>query len=300
MIRLEDLQVFVHAARSGGFSAAARLLDLSPASASAAILRLEQAVGRRLFVRSTRKMRLSEEGERYLPHAMAALAALEAGDEALAQGGGALAGPLRLSLPSDLGRNVVRPWFDDFLRLNPRLTLHLQVSDQMADFFQVALDASLRYGQLADSNLVALPIVADNRRCLCAAPSYLERHGRPHTPDELHRHNCLRFVLHEQTFDRWKFHMPQGVQTVAVGGDRICDDGDLARRWGIDGHGILYKSRIDVLDDLRAGRLVELLPPACGDPVPLQLIAAHRASISPSIARLRDFLVARFNDFLAI
>ena len=298
MIRIDDLEVFVNAAHSGSFSAAARGLDITPAWASGAVQRLERELGSRLFVRSTRKMRLSEEGERYLPHAEAVLAAVAEGRQALVRPGAEIAGPLRISMPSDLGRNIVLPWLDEFQRLYPKITLHLRVSDHMADFFQQALDAGLRYGQLSDSSLVALPIAPDNRRVLCASPDYVARHGRPRTPDDLSAHNCLRFVLKEQTYERWKFHLPEGVKTISVKGDRLSDDAELVRRWAVDGLGVAYKSRIDFLPDLKAGRLVELFPPQYGDPVPLQLIAAHRASISPVINQLRDFLVEKFDRLL--
>lgn len=290
MIRLDDLQVFVQTAESGSFSAAARLLDMAPALASSAVLRLERALGTRLFVRSTRRLRLSDDGERYLPHARAALGALAGGREALAQGSPEIAGPLRLSVPSDIGRNVLLPWLEAFQAAHPKVSLHLRVSDQMADFFRESLDAGIRYGMLADSSLVSLPLAPGNRRTLCAAPSYLARHGAPRDPDELSRHNCLRFVMGDQTFERWSFHLPDGVKTVAVRGDRVCDDAEVVHRWAVAGLGITYKSRLDVFDDLASGRLVELFPPAHGQPAPLQLVCAHRTLLTPVVQGLHAWL----------
>ena len=154
-VRFDDLQVFVTTAFAGSFSAAARLLDISPALASGAVQRLESSLGARLFVRSTRRLRLSDDGERYLPHARQALDALDAGEVALTEGRDEIAGTLRLSIPSDIGRNLLLPWLDDFQRLNPKVTLQLRVSDQVADLVGQQLDASIRYGQLADSSLAA-------------------------------------------------------------------------------------------------------------------------------------------------
>ncbi|MDO9402501.1 MAG: LysR family transcriptional regulator [Polaromonas sp.] len=293
MIRLDDLQVFVRTADAGSFSAAARQLDSTPALASSAILRLERALGLRLFVRSTRRMRLSEEGERYLPHAREAVAALASGQSALAHGRDTIAGPLRLSAPSDFGRNVLLPWLDDFQQLHPQLSLHLRISDQVADFFQQPLDAVLRYGLLADSGLVSMPVAPWNRRTLCAAPTYIARHGAPQSPDDLRSHNCLRYVMGEHTHQRWSFHLPAGVQTVSVDGDRVSDDADVVRRWAVAGLGLLYKSRLDVDGDLRSGQLVELFPPAQGEPSPLQLVSAHRSALTPAVQQLRHFLVER-------
>ncbi len=254
-IRLEDLAVFVQAAEAGSFSEAARRLGITPAVASSAVQRLERALALRLFVRSTRSLRLSEDGQRYLPHARAALQALEDGRLALDQSRGEIAGQLRLSMPSDLGRNVLLPWLDDFQAAHPRLRLQLRVSDRVADLYRQPLDAGIRYGAPpADSQLVAQPLAPANRRVLCAAPAYLERHGHPRQPEDLKRHQCLRFLLGDSVYERWSFHLPQGVQTVTVGGDRVSDDADVVRRWAVAGHGLVYKSRLDVLADLRAGR----------------------------------------------
>ena len=299
MIRFDDLQVFVHAAQSGSFSAAARQLDLSPALASSAVQRLERTLGIRLLQRSTRRMRLSEDGERYLPHAQAILAAVAGGEAALAEGREEIAGPLRLSAPSDLGRNLLLPWLDEFQRRHPRVSLHLRISDQAADFFRESVDGGVRYGMLADSSLVSLPLLPANRRVACASPAYIARYGAPRTPDELRQHNCLRYVMGDQTHERWSFHLPGGVHTVAVGGDRISDDADIVRCWAVAGFGVAYKSQLDVWADVRAGRLVELFPSEHGEPAPLQLVCAHRSAVTPALQALRAFLVERLRDLLA-
>ncbi|YAF60485.1 LysR family transcriptional regulator [Pseudomonas sp. E102] len=299
IIRVDDLQVFVTTTDTGSFSAAARLLDISPALASVAVQRLEASLGVRLFVRSTRRLRLSDDGERYLSHARQALEALENGELALAQGRDEISGTLRLSMPSDIGRNLLLPWLDEFQQLHPKVLLQLRVSDQVADLFTEHLDASIRYGQLADSSLVSLALAPSNRRTVCASPDYIARHGRPETPGELSRHNCLRYVMGEQTFERWSFQTPQGVETVQVLGNRISDDADIVRRWGVSGLGVVYKSKLDVMDDIRSGRLVEIFPPDYGQPAPLQLVCAHRTSLTPAVQVLRAFLVARLERYIS-
>ncbi|OIV46126.1 hypothetical protein BK025_14050 [Sodalis sp. TME1] len=118
-MRLDDLRVFVQTADAGSFSLAARQLDIAPAYASGAVMRLERVIGTRLFVRNTRHLRLSEAGERYLPHARAALEAMAQGQRALTLGQDEIAGPLRLSAPSDFGRNILLPWLDDFQQRYP-------------------------------------------------------------------------------------------------------------------------------------------------------------------------------------
>lgn len=298
IIRLDDVQIFVHTADAGSFSEAARQLNIAPGQASASVQRLEKALDTRLFTRSTRSMQLSEAGARYLPHARAMMSAREHGEQALADGRSALAGPLRLSVPSDFGRNLLLPWLDDFQRQHPGLSLHVKISDRAADLIRQPLDAAVRYGALPDSSLLALALAADNRRALCAAPSYLERFGAPSKPDDLRQHNCLRYVWSEQIHERWRFTLPSGDRTVAVTGNRVSDDADLVRRWAIAGEGIVYKSRLDLIDDLKAGRLVELFPASHCEPAPLHLICAHRSQLTPAINQLHIFLHARCSGLL--
>ena len=137
---------------------------------------------------------------------------------------------------------------------------------------------------------------------LCAAPAYFARHGVPKTPDDLRRHNCLLLALSDTTHDQWTFH-GAGDDTqqhvVRVTGNRIADDGELVRRWAVAGHGIAYKSRLDVLADLRAGRLQPALTDWRGEAAPLHLICTHRLALSPTLMRLRDFLQERIAGYLA-
>ena len=293
MKALIELEFFVRAADSGSFSAAARSLDLSPAAASAAIKRLETELHTRLFVRSTRSLRLTPDGERFLQHCRLALQALADGEQALRGDAAALRGNLQLSLPSDLGRNRVLAWLDDFLAAHPALRLRVQLSDRLADVYRQPVDLALRYGAPADSALVALPLLPHNRRVLCAAPDYLQRHGRPQHPQDLKQHNCLRFLLSDELHARWRFHGAGGDCLVTVDGDRISDDSDAVRRWAVAGRGLAYKSWLDICADVAAGRLEVLLPDWRGEAAPLHLIWADRRLLSPAVQALREFLAAR-------
>jgi len=299
MMRIEDLQIFIRAADNGSLSVAARQLDLSPAVASAALKRLELEVGAQLLARSTRSLRLTAAGERYLHHARAALEALQDGRLALEQDRQALTGNLSLSMPSDLGRNLLRPWLDDFLQLHPSLSLQLQISDRVADLYRQPVDVALRYGVPEDSNLVALPLVTDNHRVLCAAPDYLARHDRPRTPQALREHQCLRLVLGTAVHERWSFTLGGERQTVTVIGRRTSDDGEMVRHWALAGYGVAYKSRLDVLADLRAGDLLPLLSDYATEPTPLYLVTPHRLMLSPAVTALRAYLQSRFEEYLA-
>jgi DNA-binding transcriptional LysR family regulator len=297
--RLDDLAVFVRTAEVGSFSEAARRMNLSPAVASAAIKRLEDSLGMRLFERTTRRLRLSKAGERYLPHAREALQALTQGEATLDDADsreGALRGPLRLGLPSDLARSHLLGWIEDYLTDQPKgatLAIELRVSDRVADLFQQPIDLAIRYGALEDSGLIALPLAPENRRVLCAAPSYLARRGAPQNLAELARHNCLRFMVGDTVHSRWRFEGPGPAQVVQATGDRIADDSDIVRRWALCGLGIAYKSRLDVAEDLAAGRLRHVLPQVVGERAMLMMLVVSRERLTPGVRRLATYLAVR-------
>lgn len=294
MKALADLRLFVRSAELGSLSAAARQLDLSPAVASAALKRLEAELDAQLLVRSTRSLRLTQAGERFLIHAREALRNLDEGRQALGGDQAQLGGELRISAPSDLGRNRVLHWLDDFQRMHPALQLRFQLSDRIADVYRQPVDVALRYGQPPDSSLVALPLAPDNRRVLCAAPDYLQRAGVPRTPHDLGKHNCLRFLLADELHAHWRFHSAEGKAiTIEATGDRVSDDGDAVRRWAIAGCGIAYKSWLDIADDVQAGRLLTLCTDWQGEASPLNLVAPDRRLLSPAVQQLRLFLSER-------
>jgi|TARA_Y100000782_G_C10147026_1_gene249836 DNA-binding transcriptional LysR family regulator len=294
MLRSDDLQVFVLTAELGSLSAAARQLELSPAVASAALKRLEAQLGCRLLVRSTRSLRLTGEGELYLPHARSALQSLVEGQQLLAGGKATISGTLQLSAPSDFGRNVLLPWLDEFQLQHPLLSLRLLLADRNADLFRQPVDIALRYGQPEDSSLVAVPVAAANRRVLCASPGYLAANGSPRTLADLADHNCLRFMLAGRVHERWCFLDDRRRELEQlVSGDRVSDDADVVRRWALAGRGVVYKSWLDIAQDVQLGRLVVLLPELLGEPTPLNLICAHRAHLGERVRLLREHLVER-------
>jgi DNA-binding transcriptional LysR family regulator len=295
--RIEDLLLFVRAAESGGLSSAARELDMAPAAASAALKRLEGCLSARLFVRSTRSLRLTVEGERYLVHARSVLQAIDEGAASVTRDAQVIGGDLNLSMPSDLGRNVLLGWLDDFQEQYPSIRFRIRVSDRLADLYRQPVDIAIRYGAPEDSSMVALPL-ANCERVLCASPDYVKQHGMPKKVADLQQHNCLRFVLGDNIYDRWAFTKNGKTDTVTVHGDRISDDSELVRRWAIAGKGLAYRSRLDVVGDLKAGRLVTLLNSHCGEQVPLNLVCAHRLMLSPATIALRELLQQRLTKML--
>ncbi|RZA33951.1 MAG: LysR family transcriptional regulator [Lysobacteraceae bacterium] len=293
MIRLDDLALFVRSAALGSFSKAAREVNLLPGQASAAIGRLERELGLRLFARSTRSLRLTEEGKRYLPFAQDALQALRDGIDGIRGDTDVLTGTLQIAAPSDFGRNLLLPWISEFRRDHPGLDIQLLVSDQVADVFRDPVDIALRYGQIIDASYVALPVAPGNRRVLVASSDYIARHGRPATLDELADHHCLQYRLRGRAYDRWSFPAPDGARLVQVAGRLVSDDAEVVRRWALAGEGIAYKSWLDVIADVAHGRLEVLLPDVPGEPTPLNLVCPHRRQFSPAVKLLHALVEER-------
>lgn len=293
MQRLTDLELFVRIADHGSVSAAARALELTPAAASAALKRLERELDAVLFVRSTRTLRLTTEGEIFLEHCRQALALMADGRDALTTGRSIIRGLLQISAPSDFGRNVLAGWLDDFLERYPQVQIRLSLSDRVADVYRQPIDIALRYGPPADSSLIALPLAADNQRTLCAAPDYLARCGTPCTPADLARHNCLCYWLGDDIHNRWRFSRDGRDSVQQVSGDRVADDGEMVSRWVRSGRGIAFKSALDIAGDLVSGRLVRLLPEWVGDPAPLNLVCADRRQLNPAVRALHQLLAER-------
>lgn len=300
MKALNDLDIFVRTADNGSLSATARALDLTPAAASAALKRLEAELGVQLFVRSTRSLRLTPHGEQFLAQCRPAVAALQQAGEQLASGAQALRGVLKLSAPSDLGRNVLLPWLDAFQDQHPEVDLRLQLADRTANVYSEPVDAAFRYGQPPDSGLVALPLAPANRRVLCAAPSYLARHGAPATPHALSAHQCLCFMLGDDINDRWRFSQPGAPAiSVRVRSSNVANDGDAVRRWAVLGRGIAYKSGLDVAADLAQGRLQALCADWTTEAVPLFLVVPGRRQLTPLVRRLHQFIAQRCRQMVS-
>ncbi len=298
MNSLRDLQFFVRAARCASFAEAARALDMTPQAASAAMKRLERDLGAKLFARSTRNLRLTSEGEKFLVGCEAGLALILSAGENLSAGGGKVRGKIQLSVPSDLGRNLVLPWLCEFRRRHPDVQLRLQVSDRLAGVYREQVDVALRYGEPPDSSMITLPVAPGNVRVLCASPDYIRRHGEPRTPQELAGHNCLCFMLGERPHNRWTFRRAGEEIEVKVSGSFLCDDGDAVHRLALLGEGVAYKSLLDVSGDIRDGRLVALCRDWQGELAPLCLLCADRDQLRPAVRALREFLIERCREIV--
>ena len=286
-MNLGDLQVVLKVAEFQSITAAAASLDMRTATASAALKRAEKALGAELFIRSTRQLRLSSAGERFIPQCRQALAVLEQARQNMIEDMGVVEGELRIAVSSDLGRNLAIPWIDEFMETHPKVSLRAHVSDSNIDFYRDSVDIALRYGSPNDANLYGFK-VCNVPGLLCATQGYLDRNGTPGHPHDLASHNGLFYQLYDITHDVWEFTRQEQKYTVKMSGDRASNDGDLVRRWCVDGKGLAVKSCLDMSADLLAGRVVNVMPEFRARTTELWLICPSRQSITPAVRLLRD------------
>ncbi|WP_438464185.1 LysR family transcriptional regulator [Marinomonas sp. PE14-40] len=284
-----DLTLFVQIAQSGSITASAKQAGITTAAASSALKRLEQQLGVQLFIRSTRQLRITLAGEKFLFHCQQALASLELGVVNANESVGSIAGNLRLSVSSDLGRNILMPWIDEILGKHPALAIDLTVSDTLSNFFEDKVELALRYGKPQDSNLVAFHI-ASLKRITCASPDYLATYGEPKHPEELRDHACLLYRINDRLFDHWEYSQSASNYKVKVSGNRVCNDTDIVKRWALAGHGIAYRSEIDIYTDIKQGRLIQILTEYQAPVVELYLVCPSRQQVTPTVIAFRELL----------
>ncbi|PKH04038.1 LysR family transcriptional regulator [Psychromonas sp. MB-3u-54] len=284
-----DLNLFIRIVETGSLTEAAKQLNITPAAVSSALRRLEKQLDLQLFIRTTRQLRITSQGEQFLFHCRQALAALEQGRIAAHQMQGRISGTLRLSVSSDLGRNIVLPWLDELLDLHPDLSVDLTVGDSLSDFFLDQVDVALRYGKPEDSSMVSFHIATMNR-ITCASPDYIANFGSLSDPDDLRKHNCLLYRRGGRLFDNWEYMDDAGSQKIRVDSNRVSNDTDIVRRWAVSGKGIANRAEIDVVSDLRNGELVQLLPHFQSPSVQLYLICPSRKQASPAVIAFRELL----------
>ncbi|MES9937528.1 MAG: LysR substrate-binding domain-containing protein, partial [Sedimenticola sp.] len=288
-MQLEDLQVVLKVAEFRSITAAAASLDMRTATASAALKRVESALGMELFIRTTRQLRLSSAGERYLPQCEQALAMLDQARQNIRDDLDVVDGELRIALSSDLGRNLAIPWLDQFLETYPSVSLKINISDSNIDFYRDSVDIALRYGSPDDANLYGFKI-CNVPGLLCATQGYLDKHGTPEHPHDLASHNGLFYQLYDIVHDVWEFTQGDSRYKIKMSGNRASNDGDLVRRWCVAGKGLAVKSCLDMSSDLLSGKVVTVMPGFKPRSTELWLICPSRQSITPAVRLLRDRL----------
>ncbi|TWB13739.1 LysR family transcriptional regulator [Nitrospirillum amazonense] len=255
MERSGEMEVFVRVVREGGFSAAARTLDLTPSAVSKLIARLEARLGARLLNRTTRALTLTDEGRGYLQAAERALRALDDADQAV--GAGTVRGRLVINASVPFGTHVLAPALPVFLARHPELTIDLSFTDDVVNLLAQKADLAFRVGTLPDSALVARKL-GQSRRVICAAPDYLARKGTPRSPADLAQHNCLGFNFRRSRVG-WPFREDGREVEVPVAGSLLVNNGETLRQMALAGIGLARLSHWHVVDAMARGDLVPVL-----------------------------------------
>jgi DNA-binding transcriptional LysR family regulator len=289
------MRLFTEVAALGSLSAAGRKLGLSPAAASARLLKLEKSLRARLFERTTRQLRVTDEGRLYLQHCRIALQAVDDAEAALHAGQNRVRGKVRISATSDFGRNLLCHWLDEFSRVNPDVSFALTLSDSVSNLLQEDIDLAIRFGSPSDSGLSARRL-APNRRVMCAAPEYLARRGEPLLPADLAGHDFSITVTSAGPLNEFHFQRDAERFSLVVPMDHAWEtnDGALARAWALAGHGIAQKSIWDIAADVHTGALKILLPDWSTHAAPVHALFHGNRYMAPRVRVLLDFLVERF------
>lgn len=297
MGKLEDMALLVAVAEAGGLSAAGRRLSLSPATMTARLKAMEERYQTRLFHRSTRAITLTRAGEDFYHAARRVLEEARHAESLLTQKEGVLSGNIRLSAPSDFGRQYLSPAIVDFSRRHPEVTFSVFLGERVEDLVANRLDMSIRVGNLPDSSL-AIRHIRPNHRVLVASEAYLATHGTPAALDELHHHRCLALERHGVVMNEWRFEEAGKERVVRVTPAMVCDDGALLRQWALSGAGIAGKSWWDVKRDVEEGRLQVLFTerftgfsPLDRKEVGLQFVFPQRKLQPPQVSAFMAFFI---------
>ncbi|MGF6787432.1 LysR substrate-binding domain-containing protein [Paraburkholderia sp. 35.1] len=258
-----DLGFFSTLAASGSLSAAARELGLTAAAVSKRLTQMEQRAGVALVTRTTRRMMLTPEGELYLEHARRILDEIDELAELLGSAKKTPKGLLRVNATLGFGRSHVGPAISRFVARYPQVSVQLQLSVTPPPLTDDSFDVCIRFGEPPDTRVVARRL-APNRRLLCAAPSYLAAHGMPLTAHDLTRHNCIGIRQGDEAYGVWRLTSGRGAarktEAVRIKGTLTTNDGEIAVKWALEGHGILMRAEWDIRQYLTEGSLVQLLP----------------------------------------
>lgn len=255
----DDLRVFVAVARKASFVAVAEEYGTSVGYVSKRIRVLESCLGTRLLHRSTRRVAVTEEGERVFQWALRVLDDLDQLMQEVSASRDEPSGLLRICSSFGFGRRVVAPMISQMIARHPTLSVRFEVFDRLVDIAAEGFDIDVRVGDEIAPQFIAKRL-ASNRRVLCASPAYLSRRGMPRTLDDLARHDCLVIKERDHPFGILRLRNGSTDDSVKVTGPLSSNHGEVAVQWCVDGHGILLRSLWDVGPKLRARALVQVLP----------------------------------------
>lgn len=296
MDRFTQLESFVSIVQTGSISAAARLSSVTAAMMGRRLEALEDRLGVKLLMRTTRTQRLTPEGEVFLEEAQRILRELAESEALISQGKASIRGPLRLSAPAGFGRKYVAPLLAEFSRQHPEVEISLNLTDRLVDIVEERYDCAIRIGELESSQLVAIPL-AENRRVVVASPEYIQQHGEPKTPQDLLQHQCLTFGAEGTQQRGWLFKDPNKPKTMAIKptGKLSCTDGSVLLEWALSGLGLAWRSWWEVGAEIEAGRLVTVLDKYAAPASGIYAMLPERKHTAQRTRSFIDFLKEQYS-----
>ena len=297
-IQSADLRFLSVLASSASLSSAAVELGVSKAAVSKRLAQMEHKLGVVLVNRSTRRMSLTPEGEAAADRARTILGDIDELGQWLDQSRLEPKGLLRVNATLGFGRSHIAPLISQFVRHNHQVSVQLQLSVNPPPLGEDAFDVCIRFGEPPDARVIARRL-APNRRLLCASPDYLARHGHPQTPLELREHACIGIRQGDEAYGQWRLSSGTGqkrrTEVVKTRGPLSTNDGEIAVRWALDGHGVLMRAEWDIASHLKAGRLVQVLPQWQTPDADIYAVVPQRLQWSPRTRAFVQFLVEAFD-----
>jgi len=293
MDKLKQLESFVSVASRGSLTAAANAEGVAPAIMGRRLDGLEERLGVKLLIRTTRRITLTHEGSAFLEDCQRIIADVANAEASVSAGGVKASGHVRITAPAGFGRRHVAPLVPRFRELHPEVTVTLNLSDRVVDIAGEGFDCAVRVGDMPDSSLVSVRM-ADNRRLCVATPAYLARHGTPQTPAELARFHCLTLSSEASQTRGWAFREPgndhAAVTYLKPGGPMECSDGQVLHDWCLAGYGIAWRSTWEVESEIAEGKLVAVLEDYAAPPNGIYAVFPQRKHLPLRVRLWIDFL----------
>jgi DNA-binding transcriptional LysR family regulator len=295
MARLKQIESFVAVALKGSLTAAANAEGVAPAVIGRRIDALEERLGVKLLVRTTRRITLTHEGSAFLEDCQRLLSDIANAEASVSAGGVKASGHLRITAPAGFGRRHVAPLVPAFLQQHPEVSLSLNLSDRVVDIVNESVDCAIRVGDLPDSSLVSVRL-ADNRRRCVASPDYLKRAGTPTHPTELAKHECLVLSSDASQTRGWAFQVDGQLTHLRPRGRLDCSDGQVLHDWCLRGMGIAWRSTWEVEREVADGQLVALLEDFIAPPNGIYAVFPQRKHLPLRVRLWIDFIKHSYGD----
>ncbi|RBO84986.1 LysR family transcriptional regulator [Marinomonas aquiplantarum] len=293
MDTLSEFTFFIALSRNGSLSSTARELNLTPSAVTKRLSNLESRLGVRLINRTTRRLSLTNEGEIYLKYVKNIVSQIDEMESVVSKRRDSPKGLLRVNAPLGFGRNYISPIISEFINEYPDIEVQLILTDRPISLPDESIDVCIRFGTVPDSRVFARKI-APNRRLICAAPKYFKARGKPVVPTDLLSHNCIIIKQSQQVATAWRFILDNTEEVIKVHGNLVTNDGEIALRWALDGHGIVMRAEWDLAKYIRQGKLEVVLDNYETPNADIYAVYMEKLNLSARVTCFLDYLKDSF------